>query len=403
MAGGDAVFSPRLAGFVLDAFGAAAGDVAIGDDELDRLSAREREVMRLIARGYSYREVASELFISIKTVETHVSAVLRKLQLSSRHELTRWARRCSDVRLRVAAMPSSSTAVACCSRTGRRGRRGGLPRLEPARTRRRRRARGAGGAATTSSSTVGSVVVPPATVDPPAFQGSASSTGARRGELRDEADGSTDAVAWFASPRCRPPAGSWTSDSTVRRIGFDPRASGSPSTSRALLRVKQRVAAYAVIVESGRVLLPHWVEGGGRGGLFRRRIDPGEDPADAAVREVLEETGYHVELDGLLGIDSIVVPAALRLDPDEGPLHGLRIVYRAHVVGGELRDEVDGSTDTAAWFDLADLPALDRVELVDIALRMAGYAVLDDDGETTRAGGLLSLARRTGEAADPSL
>jgi DNA-binding NarL/FixJ family response regulator len=91
VAGGDAVFSPRLAGFVLDAFGSAAGDVAIGDDELDRLSAREREVMRLIARGYSYREVASELFISIKTVETHVSAVLRKLQLSSRHELTRWA------------------------------------------------------------------------------------------------------------------------------------------------------------------------------------------------------------------------------------------------------------------------------------------------------------------------
>lgn len=91
VAGGDAFFSPRLAGFVLDAFGAAAGDIATGDDELDRLSAREREVMRLIARGYSYREVASELFISIKTVETHVSAVLRKLQLSSRHELTRWA------------------------------------------------------------------------------------------------------------------------------------------------------------------------------------------------------------------------------------------------------------------------------------------------------------------------
>jgi len=91
VAGGDAVFSPRLAGFVLDAFGAAAGDVATGDDELDRLSAREREVMRLIARGFTYREVASELFISIKTVESHVSAVLRKLQLSNRHELTRWA------------------------------------------------------------------------------------------------------------------------------------------------------------------------------------------------------------------------------------------------------------------------------------------------------------------------
>jgi len=91
VAGGDAVFSPRLAGFVLDAFGAASGEQAESTDELDRLSAREREVMRLIARGYAYKEVASELFISIKTVETHVSAVLRKLQLSSRHELTAWA------------------------------------------------------------------------------------------------------------------------------------------------------------------------------------------------------------------------------------------------------------------------------------------------------------------------
>jgi DNA-binding NarL/FixJ family response regulator len=89
VADGDAVFSPRLAGFVLDAFGTAPADIA--DDELDRLSVRELEVMRLIARGYSYKEVAKELFISIKTVETHVSAVLRKLQLSSRHELTKWA------------------------------------------------------------------------------------------------------------------------------------------------------------------------------------------------------------------------------------------------------------------------------------------------------------------------
>ena len=91
VAEGDAVFSPRLAGFVLDAFGTAGADVAVADDELDRLSAREREVMRLIARGYAYKEVGRELFISVKTVETHVSAVLRKLQLSSRHELTRWA------------------------------------------------------------------------------------------------------------------------------------------------------------------------------------------------------------------------------------------------------------------------------------------------------------------------
>ena len=93
---GYAVFSPKLAGFVLSAFqnssttGASAQD-PIHDDELDRLSNREQEVMRLIARGYTYKEVAAELFISIKTVETHVSSVLRKLQLSNRTELTRWA------------------------------------------------------------------------------------------------------------------------------------------------------------------------------------------------------------------------------------------------------------------------------------------------------------------------
>jgi DNA-binding NarL/FixJ family response regulator len=86
---GDAVFSPRLAGFVLDAFkGVPPAGV---DPEVDLLSPREREVLRHIARGYTYREVAVELGISVKTVETHVSTVLRKLQLSSRHELSRWA------------------------------------------------------------------------------------------------------------------------------------------------------------------------------------------------------------------------------------------------------------------------------------------------------------------------
>jgi Response regulator containing a CheY-like receiver domain and an HTH DNA-binding domain len=89
VAAGDAAFSPRLAGFVLDAFG--TGEVSTTDTELDLLSAREQEVMRLIARGYTYKEVAHDLFISIKTVETHVSSVLRKLQLSNRNELTRWA------------------------------------------------------------------------------------------------------------------------------------------------------------------------------------------------------------------------------------------------------------------------------------------------------------------------
>jgi len=89
VAEGDAVFSPRLAGFVLDAF--AAGERVGGDAELDVLTAREREVLQLIARGYRYKEIAARLHLSVKTVEAHVSSVLRKLQLSSRHELTRWA------------------------------------------------------------------------------------------------------------------------------------------------------------------------------------------------------------------------------------------------------------------------------------------------------------------------
>ena len=108
VAGGDAVFSPRLAGFVLDAFSGAAPATAPtgaddeatagagGDPDFDRLTGREREVLRLIARGYAYKEIARDLVISVKTVESHVSSVLRKLQLSSRYELSRWA---SDRRL----------------------------------------------------------------------------------------------------------------------------------------------------------------------------------------------------------------------------------------------------------------------------------------------------------------
>ena len=89
VAAGDAVFSPRLAGFVLDAFAGAAPPAT--DPELEQLTPREREVLRLIARGYAYKEVARDLEISVKTVESHVSSVLRKLQLSSRHQLARWA------------------------------------------------------------------------------------------------------------------------------------------------------------------------------------------------------------------------------------------------------------------------------------------------------------------------
>ncbi len=94
VAGGDAVFSPRLAGFVLDAFAderSELGQPPSDDRELDQLTPREREVLRHIARGYMYKEIALRLGISAKTVEAHVSAVLRKLQLSSRHELSRWA------------------------------------------------------------------------------------------------------------------------------------------------------------------------------------------------------------------------------------------------------------------------------------------------------------------------
>jgi DNA-binding NarL/FixJ family response regulator len=90
VADGDVVFSPRLAGFVLDAFRDAPVAPSV-DPEFDQLTPREREVLRLLARGYAYKEIAAELFISIKTVETHASNVLRKLQLSSRHQLTRWA------------------------------------------------------------------------------------------------------------------------------------------------------------------------------------------------------------------------------------------------------------------------------------------------------------------------
>jgi 8-oxo-dGTP diphosphatase len=135
-----------------------------------------------------------------------------------------------------------------------------------------------------------------------------------------------------------------------------------------------RVAAYGVIVDEGRILLAHWNEGGRSGWtLPGGGIDPGEDPADAVVREIAEETGYAAEAGELLGIDSHIVPAEHRFVPDAGPLHALRIVYRASVVSGALTNELDGSTDEAAWFALASIPSR-RVELVNVGLRMAGLA-----------------------------
>ena len=136
-----------------------------------------------------------------------------------------------------------------------------------------------------------------------------------------------------------------------------------------------RVAAYAVVTDDdGRILLARWTEG--------RRIawtmpggglEPGEAPEDAVRRELREETGYTVKVGELLGIHSRVIPATQRVRKNtDSPLHTLRIVYRASVSGGKLRFETDGSTDMAEWFPLTAVAELQRVKLVDIALRMAG-------------------------------
>jgi 8-oxo-dGTP pyrophosphatase MutT (NUDIX family) len=133
-----------------------------------------------------------------------------------------------------------------------------------------------------------------------------------------------------------------------------------------------RVAAYAVIFDGSKVLLAHWNEHGRSGWtLPGGGLEPGEDPADAAVREVQEETGYDAELDELIGVHSHVIAEDQRISGD-GPLQALRIIYRAHVVGGELVNEADGSTDEAQWFALDDVESLRKVSLVDTGLRFAG-------------------------------
>ncbi|WP_265566444.1 NUDIX hydrolase [Streptomyces hygroscopicus] len=137
------------------------------------------------------------------------------------------------------------------------------------------------------------------------------------------------------------------------------------------MRKKLRVAAYAICVRDGRLLLargsardgtPEWTLPGGG-------MEHGEDPYDTAVREVEEETGYRVELTGLLGVDSIR-RSFRRSFGRTVDHHGVRLLYEGRVVGGELRNEVGGSTDLAAWQDLTDVPGLRRVGLVDTGLTL---------------------------------
>jgi ADP-ribose pyrophosphatase YjhB (NUDIX family) len=133
-----------------------------------------------------------------------------------------------------------------------------------------------------------------------------------------------------------------------------------------------RVGAYAVVVRDETILLAHWNERGKEAWtLPGGGLELGEDAPAAAVREVLEETGYIVELDELLGVDSLHIRQEDRLNGSGRPMHALRVIYRAHTVSGELVHELAGSTDEAAWVPLADVPSLKRVDLVDKALRLA--------------------------------
>ncbi|MFF7738710.1 NUDIX domain-containing protein [Streptomyces sp. NPDC007984] len=137
------------------------------------------------------------------------------------------------------------------------------------------------------------------------------------------------------------------------------------------MRQKLRVAAYAICVRDGQILLarspaqdgpPEWVLPGGG-------MEHGEDPYDTVRREVEEETGYLIEVTGLLGVDSAHRVFRNGFGPPVDH-HGVRFVYEAHIIGGELRNEVNGSTDLAAWQDLDAVSGLVRISMVDIALRM---------------------------------
>ena len=128
-----------------------------------------------------------------------------------------------------------------------------------------------------------------------------------------------------------------------------------------------RVGAYGVIVDAGKILLAHWnARGSANWTLPGGGMEAGESAEVAACREILEETGYQVQLEGLLGVDSQHFPAK----PPRRPFHSFRVIYQCRIVGGGLRNEVDGTTDEARWFDLIEVESLTRVSLVDAGLRL---------------------------------
>ena len=129
-----------------------------------------------------------------------------------------------------------------------------------------------------------------------------------------------------------------------------------------------RVAAYGLIVRDGEILLTYWHDGA-RWSLPGGGIEWGEPPADAAIREIFEETGFVASLGPVLGVDSIVIEPQRRLADSGVALHGIRIVYEAHVVSGTLTHEVGGSSTEARWFGLDEVATLPHVELVDFALQ----------------------------------